>query len=121
MKKGSIQTKGKQVFNIPNTAEGEEFKRLFYKFLNRKRYGCSFRNRGPRPKGCDYDTPKHLAEWFAVYMNYKQDDGHQQTVDPSFLLVQLNYEKDMRAKTQAAYYNLLHSLTETVEKARGNK
>lgn len=68
-----IRTRGQQSFNIPNNEEGQEFFRLFRKFLNRRRYGYRRHGRGPRGPGQKYDISPDdpNRQWTALYLKPK--------------------------------------------------
>lgn len=70
-----IETKGSQLFNVPNDEEGREFMRLASKFLNKRVYQrINKRGRGKnRPKTFTRDLTVADAEWFAIYLK-EQDD-----------------------------------------------
>jgi len=63
-----IKTKGNQVFNVPNDAEGVQFLKLCSKFLNRSRYKTVKRGRGKRTDLQALTCPLKLANWVALYI-----------------------------------------------------
>jgi hypothetical protein len=82
--KVSLKTKGKQLFNVPNTHEGKMFIKLMRKFCN-KQYNLRLMGRGKdRIARCglvkNYKTnhqvrsyiPVDVSEWFAVYLRDKK-------------------------------------------------
>ena len=64
-----IQSKGTQLFNIPNNEEGLAFLNLCNKYINRHCY-IALKKRGRnsnRPKNCRSDIPIAESEWIAAY------------------------------------------------------
>jgi hypothetical protein len=53
-----IQTRGTQMFTVPNTEEGQRFLRLLDKYINRPHWLFRRRGRGPRPRTPRYDCPE---------------------------------------------------------------
>ena len=76
--KAKIKTKGMQVFNVPNTDEGNAFMKQLSAYLNRSEYSLKRRGRGTRKgKGNRSDIPLKDAEWVAVYLTGANvDDIH---------------------------------------------
>lgn len=68
-----INTKGNQLFNVPNNSEGRLFIRLLNKFRNDKNNYYKPLGRGSRKngKGTQSMCPLKNSGWFAVY-NYKR-------------------------------------------------
>jgi len=80
-----IRTRGQQSFNVPNNEEGQEFFRLFRKFLNRRRYGYRRHGRGPRGPGQKYDISPDdpNRQWTALYLKPKPAPAVPQAPEPS--------------------------------------
>jgi hypothetical protein len=78
-KSNKIKSKGKQVFNIPNTPEGRKFLEQLPTFLNTAVYTRKSRGRGKRDG--TYNGSLSLSindpncEWIAVYINPKDDQS----------------------------------------------
>lgn len=66
-------TKGFQLFNVPNTPEGNAFRKELGKFLNRSRFRLKANGRGTRKHGGQQSfVPIGISEWIAVYANLKE-------------------------------------------------
>lgn len=64
-----IESKGNQVFNVPNTDEGKKFLNDVKKYLNRNKYSYKSRGRGSRKEyGNQYGIALPNAEWIALYL-----------------------------------------------------
>jgi len=76
-----IESKGAQIFSVPNTIPGREFIRLL-KLYKHNGKAMRIRARGSRNIG-DYDTAIFRAKWFAVYLDEgsakiaKWQEGHR--------------------------------------------
>ncbi len=67
-----FDTKGRQVFNVPNDEDGRKFLADMAKYINRERVGFKNRGRGSRKNAGDKNfLPLEHAEWIAVYLNPK--------------------------------------------------
>jgi hypothetical protein len=64
-----INTKGNQVFNVPNNDEGRTFIKLAQKFVNRNVFKTKNLGRGSRKfHGQQSFVPLQHSEWIAVYV-----------------------------------------------------
>ena len=105
MKTKKIESKGSQVFNVPNDEEGQTFLKSASKYLNRTIYKASKRGRGSRKEhGNASDIPVEHAEWIALYLNGSEVNRIQ--------LANWERENSMR-------HQLIEERKE--EKARGDK
>jgi hypothetical protein len=67
--KVKFDTKGRQVFNVPNDEDGRKFLADMAKYINRERVGFKNRGRGSRKNAGDKNfLPLEHAEWVAVYV-----------------------------------------------------
>lgn len=65
-----IETKGKQIFNVPNDEDGQAFMDRLERYLNRPQYTFRRRGRGSRKEAGDQSyVPLNASEWIAVYIN----------------------------------------------------
>ena len=65
-----IESKGMQVFNVPNTEEGNAFRKQLSSYLNKPQYKICNRGRGSRKEyGDDSSIPLKHSEWIAVYID----------------------------------------------------
>lgn len=65
-----IETKGKQIFNVPNDKDGKIFMDALERYLNRPQYTFRRRGRGSRKEAGDQSyVPLNASEWVAVYIN----------------------------------------------------
>jgi len=65
----TIDTKGTQVLNVPNTEEGRKFCKQLASYLNRPQYSIRRRGRGKRPSRQYHDSlPLGMADWLAIYI-----------------------------------------------------
>jgi len=88
-KRFTPETDGAQIFNVPNTVEGQDFLRMLKKFTNYKIVRWRKFARGSDRKGrwqqagvanpskwqCQVACPTNQAEWFAVYI-YPNPKNH---------------------------------------------
>lgn len=71
--KNMIESKGMQMFNVPNTQEGKEFIAMAQRYLNNGQYKIKNRGRGSRKdKGNQSFIPLSDSEWIAVYIQPKE-------------------------------------------------
>ena len=69
-KTAAKKSNGSQIFTIPNTPEGLEFRDQLKKYLNRSQYGIHCRGRGKRPSRRYHSSlPQNMADWIAIYIN----------------------------------------------------
>lgn len=69
-----IKTKGKQIFSVPNTKEGQEFIKLMRKFANYGKWNLRVKGRSkdrdakcPGVSHLQSTMPLDKSEWLAVY------------------------------------------------------
>ena len=71
-----VNTKGKQLFSVPNTDEGQHFLWLMSKYCNHKKHRIVKHGRGGGADAKRHlwyrDTPMKSAKWIAVYIDRKK-------------------------------------------------
>ena len=113
-----IDSKGNQVFNIPNNDDGKRFMADIAKYLNRSKYSLKLRGRGSQGRERNangtltYNGQSHCklpnADWVAAYIGGAAVDGIQRDY----------YATERATRLQAEVNELKAQLALAVESAK---